>query len=149
MRAYFDGWILRIRALQESNSVYMDVDATSCGEKKAASEMHNVASVAYLDGVGGQGAHAKVVLEVEEQILILEPDHAGVFRLDGPGQSGQDRKPLGGDFGRTEKVHSPVLRQGRAEDDSQDLDVHDSAESPLDGHAHAFGVLICVGDAQT
>ena len=33
----------------------------------------------YLDGVGREGSHAEVVLEVEEQVLVLEPHHPRVL----------------------------------------------------------------------
>ena len=75
----------------------------------------------YLDRVCRQGAHAEVVLEVEEEVLVLEPHHPGVLGLDARGQLGQDGQPLDPDLGRADEVHGPVLGQGVAVHDAECL----------------------------
>ena len=43
-----------------------------------------------LYGIGGKGTHAEVILEVEEEVLVFQPNHPGIL---GPGRRGLKVKP--------------------------------------------------------
>ena len=52
-------------------------------------------SSVYLDGVRCERSHAQVVLVVEEEVLVPQPDHPGVLGLDGPGEGREGAGPSG------------------------------------------------------
>ncbi len=88
-----------------------------------------------LDCVGGERPHAEVVLEVEEEVVVLEPGHPGVLGLDGGGEGRERGEPGVGHLRRAEEVRGAVLGQVAPVDDPERARSTGALGGPVDGQA--------------